>query len=187
MDLNPGHQSGISTLQKFGAQSVDNTVYIGLGSNKGDKLEFIREAVKKIQEDENCNVTIASSVYETKPYGFKEQDNFLNAAIGITTGYSFNDLLLLLKKIESEIGRTKNSKWGPREIDLDLLFYNNLVYEDDRLTIPHKGVQNRDFVLVPLCEIAPELIHPALNIKICDIYIEESEKCIIGKIPGKIL
>ncbi len=85
------------------------------------------------------------------------------------------------------MGRTKNPKWGPREIDLDLLFFNDLVYNDENLTIPHKEVQYRDFALVPLCEIAPDLFHPAINKKICDIYIEESEKCIIGKIPEKIL
>ena len=164
-----------------------NTAYLGLGSNKGDKIGFLREAIKKLQEDRNCNVLSISSVYETKPYGYKDQDNFFNAAIKLETGYSFSGLLPVLKRIETEVGRIKNPKWGPREIDLDLLFYNDLIYEDENLTIPHKEVQYRDFVLVPLCEIEPDLFHPALNKKICDIYIEESEKCIIGKIPEKIL
>ena len=166
---------------------MDNTAYVGLGSNKGNKIEYMREAVGKLHGNGNCSVIKVSSVYETLPYGYKEQDNFLNAVLKMETGYSFSDLLPLLKKIEAEVGRSKNPKWGPREIDLDLLFFNDLIYEDDKLTIPHKEVQYRDFVLVPLCEIEPDLIHPALNKKICDIYIEESEKCIIGKIPEKII
>ncbi len=165
----------------------ENTAYIGLGSNKGDKAGYLREAVRRISEDKNCSVVAASSVYETKPYGLKEQDNFLNAALEIRTGYSFSELLPVLKKIEAELGRTENRRWGPREIDLDLLLYNDIVYRDERLSIPHDEIQYRDFVLVPLCEIAPDLIHPALNKKICNITVEESEKCIIGKIPEKIL
>lgn len=187
MNLKTKKNPDAKVKQARNSMTNNNVVYIGIGSNKGNKIEYIREAVRKIQEDENCSVTVASSVYETKPYGFKEQDNFFNAAIGINTSLSFNDLLPLLKKIEKDIGRTKNPKWGPREIDLDLLFFNDLIYEDERLTIPHKEVQYRDFVLVPLCEIAPELIHPALNVKICDICIDESEKCIIGRLSDKIL
>ena len=165
----------------------ENTAYIGLGSNKGDKAGYLREAVLRIREDKNCSVIAASSVYETKPYGLKDQDNFLNAALEIKTGYSFSELLPVLKRIEAELGRTENRRWGPREIDLDLLLYNDIVYRDEKLTIPHDEIQFRDFVLVPLCEIAPDLIHPALNKKICNINIEESEKCIIGKIQESIL
>jgi len=166
---------------------IENKVFVGLGSNKGNKIGYMNEAVRKLQTDANCSVVKVSSVYETKPYGYIDQDNFYNAALELDTEYSFRDLLPVLKRIEVEVGRTKNPKWGPREIDLDLLLFNDLIYEDERLTLPHKEVQYRDFVLVPLCEIAPDLMHPALNKKICDIYIEESEKCIIGKIPGKIL
>ncbi len=165
----------------------NNVAYIGLGSNKGDRLAYLRDAVEKLNEVPGCAVDAASSVYETKPYGYKEQANFFNAAVKISTGLSFEDLLSGLKQIEREIGRVKSTKWGPREIDLDLLFYNSLIYSDERLTIPHKEIQYRDFVLVPLCELSPELVHPALNVKICNICIEEPGLCIIRKLPDKIL
>ena len=142
--------------------------------------------MQKLNENGSCKVIRVSSVYETRPYGFQDQENFLNAAAKISTGYSFIELLDRLKKIESELGRIKRNKWGPREIDLDLLFFNEIVYSDERVTIPHKEITARDFVLVPLCEITPELIHPALNIKICDICIDESVHCIIRKLTDNI-
>ncbi len=142
--------------------------------------------MQKLNENGSCKVIRVSSVYETRPYGFQDQENFLNAAAKISTGYSFIELLDRLKKIESELGRIKRNKWGPREIDLDLLFFNEIVYSDERVTIPHKEITARDFVLVPLCEITPELIHPALNIKICDICIDESGHCIIRKLTDNI-
>ncbi len=129
----------------------------------------------------------ASSVYETKPYGYKDQDNFFNAAIKIKTEFSVIRLLEILKSIEKDLGRSRTQKWGPREIDLDLLFFNDLIFSNERVTIPHKEIAKRDFVLVPLCEIAPDFIHPALKIKICDICIDDSEKCVLRKINDKIL
>lgn len=115
--------------------------------------------------------------------GNLKQENFLNAVIKILTEYSLIDLFKFLKGIEKELGRSKTEKWGNREIDLDILFYNNIVYSDEIITVPHKGITNRDFVLVPLCEIDPDLIHPELKQKICDITVPDSEKCIIRKLP----
>ncbi len=169
------------------ADKKDSIAYIGLGSNKGNKLGYLKKAVQKLNDDGNCTVIQASSVYETKPYGYKEQENFLNAAVKIKTEYPFTNLLDRLKQIEKKIGREKTIRWGPREIDLDLLLFNDVVYSDARITIPHKEIASRDFVLVPLCEISPDLIHPALNVKICDICIDESEYCIIRKLPDSIL
>ncbi len=130
---------------------------------------------------------MVSSIYETKPYGVKEQDNFLNAVIKISTSYDLSRLFILLKNIEDELGRKSNTKWGPREIDLDLLFFNDIVYSDEKIIIPHKEIELRDFVLTPLCEIAPDLFHPVLNQKISDICIDEKNKTIIAKIQDKIL
>jgi len=130
---------------------------------------------------------LASSIYETKPYGVKEQDNFLNAVIKISTSFNLTQLFIFLKNIEDELGRKSNTKWGPREIDLDLLFFNNIVYSDEKIIIPHKEIELRDFVLTPLCEIAPDLFHPVLNQKISDICIDEKNKTIIAKIQDKIL
>lgn len=130
---------------------------------------------------------MASSIYETKPYGVKEQDNFLNAVIKISTSFNLSQLFSFLKNIEDELGRKSNTKWGPREIDLDLLFFNDIVYSDEKIIIPHKEIELRDFVLTPLCEIAPDLFHPVLNQKISDICIDEKNKTIIAKIQDKIL
>ncbi len=166
---------------------VSNIAYIGLGSNKGDKLNYLRKAVIKLNEGSASKVVKSSSVYETKPFGLKKQDNFLNAVIKLSTGKNYLELIYLLKNIEKELGRKESVRWGPREIDLDLLFFNNLIYSDDKVTIPHKGIADRDFVLDPLCEIEGELVHPALNKKICDICSGVSEKFIIRKLSAKIL
>jgi 2-amino-4-hydroxy-6-hydroxymethyldihydropteridine diphosphokinase len=158
-----------------------------LGSNKGEKFWYLRQAVAKLNEINGCQVVRSSSVYETKPFGYKNQENFLNAAIEVMTEKSLLEMLDCLKAIEKELGRAAGERWGPREIDLDLLFFNDVVFSNDRLTVPHKEVESRDFVLVPLCEIAPDFIHPALKQKICNICISDSEKYIIGKISGTIL
>ena len=163
-----------------------NIAYIGLGSNKGDKLNYLRKSVAKLSENGKCSILSSSSVYETKPYGYKEQDNFFNAVIKVSTNFSLLQLLEELKQIERELGRVNSSKWGPREIDMDLLFFNDLIFSNEKITIPHKEIAYRDFVLVPLCEISPDYIHPALKIKICDICIDDSEKCILKKLPDKI-
>ena len=138
---------------------IQNTAYIGLGSNKGDKINYLRKSINELNRSENCSVLEASSVYETKPYGYKDQDNFFNAAIKIKTEFSVIRLLEILKSIEKDLGRSRTQKWGPREIDLDLLFFNDLIFSNERVTIPHKEIAKRDFVLVPLCEIAPDFIY----------------------------
>jgi 2-amino-4-hydroxy-6-hydroxymethyldihydropteridine diphosphokinase len=164
----------------------ENISYIALGSNKGDRFEHLTRAIQEIIKDKNNNIENASSIYETLPYGYKDQGNFYNAVIKIKTGYELIELLDLLKAIERKIGRENSAKWGPREIDLDILFYNSLIYSNERITVPHKEAAKRDFVLIPLSEIAPDLNHPVLNQKICDICIVESEKTVIGKIQQKL-
>lgn len=147
----------------------------------------MRQAVAKLNDTPGFRVVKSSSVYETKPFGYKDQDNFLNAAIEVDTEKRLLDVIDSLKTIEKELGRSAGMRWGPREIDMDLLFYNDEVFSNEKVTVPHKEVATRDFVLVPLCEIAPELMHPALNLKICDICISDSEKYIIKKLPDSIL
>jgi 2-amino-4-hydroxy-6-hydroxymethyldihydropteridine diphosphokinase len=165
----------------------DNISYIALGSNKGDRFDHLTRAIQEIIQDSNNSIENVSSVYETLPYGYKDQGNFYNAVIKIKTGYDLIELLDFLKSIEKKIGRENITKWGPREIDLDILFYNDIVYSNDRITVPHKEVVKRDFVLIPLSEIAPELNHPVLNQKICDICIVEYEKTVVGKIQQKLI
>jgi 2-amino-4-hydroxy-6-hydroxymethyldihydropteridine diphosphokinase len=161
-----------------------NIAYIALGSNKGDKLDYLRKAVKEIEKENGCKVVSVSSIYETKPFGNVKQEKFYNCAAEIQTSDSLLIFFHLLKNIEWKLGRTKAIRWGPREIDLDLLFFNNEIYSDDEIKVPHKGIPYRDFVTVPLCEIAPDLIHPELNLKICDICI--TEKNILKKLKQKI-
>ena len=163
-----------------------NTSYIALGSNKGDRFDHLEKAIQEIERDKNNTVELISSIFETLPYGYKDQGNFYNAVIKISTGYELIELLDLLKSIEKKIGRETTARWGPREIDLDILFYNDLIFSNERVTVPHKEVIKRDFVLIPLREIAPDLNHPALNQKICDICIVDSEKTVIGKIQQKL-
>jgi 2-amino-4-hydroxy-6-hydroxymethyldihydropteridine diphosphokinase len=164
----------------------DNISYIAIGSNKGDRFDHMNKAILEISGDNNNVIEKISSIYETLPYGYKDQGNFYNAVIKITTGYELMELLDSLKSIEKKIGRKNSKRWGPREIDLDILFFNNLIYSNDRVTVPHKEVAKRDFVLIPLSEIAPDFNHPALNQKICDICIADSDKTIIGKIQQKL-
>jgi 2-amino-4-hydroxy-6-hydroxymethyldihydropteridine diphosphokinase len=161
--------------------------YIALGSNKGDRLQNLKTALHEIGQDKNNSITNISSIYETLPYGYKDQPNFYNAAIQITTTYGLIELLDFLKSVEKKMGRQENIRWGAREIDLDILFYNDLIFSNERITVPHKEVTKRDFVLIPLTEIAPGYYHPALNQKISDICIVESEKTVIGKIKQKLI
>ncbi len=170
---------------KSGYQKYE-IAYIALGSNKGNREENLSKAVEKIGQDSRCSILEKSSVYETSPFGNVEQDNFLNAVISITTDYWLKELFRFLKKTETEVGRIKTEKWGPREIDLDLLFFGKINYSDFELTIPHPGVMNRDFVIVPLREIAPEFIIPEKETKISDIDLDKIEKFIISGTDYKL-
>lgn len=130
--------------------------YLGLGSNIEPRLEFLRTAAEKINQTKNIQVIKESSVYLTKPYGYLEQDNFLNAVLLIETSFDPEKLLDILLNIEKEMGRKREVEWGPRKIDIDILFYNDLNYQSGNLTIPHPEIQKRAFVMIPLLEIAVE-------------------------------
>lgn len=160
---------------------MKNTAYIGLGSNKGDRKKNIQTALEKISSIESNRIESVSSLYESLPFGKEDQENFLNAVIKLSTSFDHQDLLKILKEIEVSLGRIFREKWGPREIDLDILFYNNLIFSNEIITLPHEGVIYRDFVLVPLCEIEPELIHPVYNKKVCEFISELKVKSILQK------
>ena len=138
-------------------------VHVGLGSNVGDRLGSLRAAVAALRTHDDIRVTAASSVYETDPVG-PEQPDFLNAAIEIETDLAPQELLHVLKSIEGELGRIPRERWGPREIDLDLLVYGDLVCDEEGLEVPHPRIGGRAFVLVPLEEIAPALEIPGLGV-----------------------
>ncbi len=144
-------------------------VFLGLGSNIGDRKKYLEEAIQEIKNIPGTKVIKLSSIYETEPWGFKEQGEYLNAVMEIETGQSYEKLLKEVKAIEIILGRDKTDKWKSRKIDIDILFYGDLVYSDDNLNIPHKHIEDRNFVLVPLNEIEPDFIHPVTNKKISEI------------------
>ncbi|MCK4404209.1 MAG: 2-amino-4-hydroxy-6-hydroxymethyldihydropteridine diphosphokinase [candidate division Zixibacteria bacterium] len=139
------------------------TVHVSLGSNLGDRFQHLRTAIEKIEESDKILIKEVSSVYESEPVGYENQRWFLNLVFEVQT--SFDPLLLLeyLLAIEDQMGRKREEKWGARNIDLDLLLYDNLIVNSDRLTIPHPQMHQRRFVLIPLAQIAPQLLHPLLK------------------------
>lgn len=137
--------------------------YIGFGSNIGDRLSYIRSAITALSATEGITLQKISSLYETAPVGNEAQDDFLNGVVSIRTHHSPHTLLYTLKQIEINIGREHRIRWGPREIDMDILIYGDLCVETQNLTVPHPEMPLRRFVLVPLAEIAPDLVHPILN------------------------
>jgi 2-amino-4-hydroxy-6-hydroxymethyldihydropteridine diphosphokinase len=139
--------------------------YIGIGSNLGNRQENCSRAVE-ILEKRGIKVQKKSSLYETEPWGVKDQPRFINMVVQIETTLKPNDLLRLLKDIEKEIGRQDSFHWGPRMIDLDILLFNALVLNEENLQIPHPYLHEREFVLKPLNEIAPDVIHPVFHMSI---------------------
>ena len=146
-------------------------VYIGLGSNVGDRKLYIDRALDLLAK--TVAIRAVSSIYETDPVGYKIQAPFLNGVAEIQTSISPHDLLKRLKKIETEVGRQPRFRWGPREIDLDILMYGDRIIDTPNLTIPHPEMYRRDFVLIPLREIAKNLVHPVLQKEIQDFRCPE--------------
>ena len=145
-----------------------STVYIGIGSNLGDRQRNCLRAIELMKQS-GLSVTKQSSVHETAPWGLTGQPAFLNMAAEIETGLAPLELLGLLKKIEKDMGRQETVKWGPRIIDLDILLYNDITMNTDTLTIPHPLMHEREFVLAPLLELAENLIHPVLKKRIGEL------------------
>ena len=138
-------------------------VYLGLGSNLGDREHALARACSLLDQHPAIAVQDVSSLYETAPVGLAEQPNFLNAAVGVVTGLRPESLLAVTQATESRLGREPEVKWGPRPIDIDILLYGSLLVQRPFLEIPHKSMGERLFVLVPLKELAPELNIPGLG------------------------
>ena len=147
------------------------TAYIGIGSNLGNREENCKGAIKLLEAN-GIKVTKLSSMIETEPWGVEDQPKFINMAVEIETDLEPEALLACLKKIESEIGRSPAERWGPREIDLDILIYDDLAISMPELDIPHPHLAEREFVLRPLSEIAPEKILPVLKKSIKDLLLQ---------------
>ena len=145
----------------------EHIVYLGLGSNLGERARNLEESLERIAE--LARIEKKSRIYETEPWGLKNQPNFLNQVVRVKSGLKPLELLSALKNIEKTMGRKKSVKYGPRLIDLDILFYDDLVMKTDKLTIPHPLLTQRAFVLVPLNEIAPNHLHPVEGKKIKEL------------------
>lgn len=140
---------------------MTHDIYLALGTNLGDRLANLRAALRSLPPD--VQPVSVSRVFETPPWGFADQPAFLNMALHARTTLEPGSLLRKLKTLEVELGRGETFRWGPRVIDLDILFYDDLVLDTPPLVIPHPRLHERGFVLVPLADIAPDLVHPALG------------------------
>jgi 2-amino-4-hydroxy-6-hydroxymethyldihydropteridine diphosphokinase len=143
------------------------TVYLALGSNLGDRMGNLESAVQRLSQ--KMTIKKVSSVYETEPVYYEEQALYLNAVLSAVTEMKPSDLLRFVKGIESDLGRQPSFRNAPRLIDIDILFYSDLVVRTEELTIPHIDIAERAFVLAPLAEIAPELVHPVTHEKVEDL------------------
>lgn len=132
---------------------MKNKVYLSLGSNIGNRQEYIESAIELVGKREGIKILKKSGLYETSPVGYVEQDLFLNAVIKIETDFSEREILKIINKIENELDRKREIRWGPRTIDIDILIFSDKKINETDLIIPHKEMLNRLFVLVPLIEI----------------------------------
>ena len=140
--------------------------FIGLGSNLGEREFLIRSAAEGLDLMPDTKMVRISSLYDTKPIGDLEQPDYLNAVALVLTGLEPSRLLWNLHLIESKLGRKRHLRWEPRPIDLDLLFYDDLVIDEPGLKVPHPEAHKRAFVLVPMRELAPKYVHPALGVSV---------------------
>ena len=140
-----------------------NTAYLLIGGNLGDRAAYLEQAIKQIEA--LCGrITHTSSIYETAAWGFTEQPPFFNQALQVETALSATELMQQLLSIELSLGRERLLPLGPRSIDLDIIYFNNEIIQDDIVSIPHPRMEQRNFVLIPLNEIAPTFLHPVLHI-----------------------
>ncbi len=147
-----------------------HTVYISLGSNMGDREQNLTSAIDLLKSHQECQVVKVSSYSNTKPVGEVEQEDFLNCALELKTLKTPEELLDFISEIENKLKRVRTIHWGPRTIDLDILFYDHTIINTERLTIPHPEILNREFVLNPMCEIAPYYMHPIYNQTVSQLY-----------------
>lgn len=142
---------------------------IAVGSNIGDKKKNIEEAFNIINNSKHSKIEKVANFYITEPFGYTQQDEFLNTAIKIKTILNPSNLMKFLLYVEKELKRERIIRWGPRTLDLDIIFYDNLISEEEDIILPHPRMEERLFVLDPLCDIAPYKVHPILNKRIIDL------------------
>ncbi|MCR5655252.1 MAG: 2-amino-4-hydroxy-6-hydroxymethyldihydropteridine diphosphokinase [Lachnospiraceae bacterium] len=146
-----------------------HTAFIGLGSNMGDRQEYIDYALTQLEETQDVRIMQTSKIIETAPYGGVEMDPFLNGVTKVRTLLTPVELLRVCNEIEDGAKRERGIHWGPRTLDLDILFYDKMIMEDPDLTIPHADMKNRHFVLGPMAELAPGFVHPVYGKTMADM------------------
>lgn len=151
-------------------------VILHLGSNIPERTYYLNLALEGIK-DKLGNIIVTSGLYETEAWGLKDQDDFINLAVKVKTSVTPFEVLDIVKGIEEDIGRKKKIKWGPRCIDIDVLFYEDEIINSEKLTLPHPMLVNRNFVLIPLMEIDGNFEHPVLKKTIEELYLESSDEC----------
>ena len=151
-------------------------VYLHLGSNQGDRLQMLNDSLGQIGEKIG-KIQLKSSVYETEPWGLKDQANFLNMAIEVKTKLTVEEVFNISKEIEQTLGSPKQVKWGPRSIDIDILYFDNEIIDTEKLKLPHPQLYNRNFVLIPMMEIAGDYIDPIKNVSIDELYDVCTDTC----------
>ncbi len=162
------------------------TAYLNLGSNLGDRLQYLKGAVRKIEESDEFSIKKISSVYETQPVGYQNQRWFLNLVLEVQTSFDPFPLMKHLLAIEDQMGRKREERWAPRNIDIDLLLYDDRIVDSDRLTIPHPRMHKRRFVLIPLAQIAPQFLHPVLRKNIKELLKNCEDKSMVRLFEEKI-
>ena len=163
---------------------MGHVAYIGIGSNVGDKLSNCKKAISEILNVDRHKLLAKSSLFKTQPVGYTSQDWFVNGVIKIETDLEAPELLHTLKTIESQMGRSESFRWGPRIIDLDILFFDDLEIRTEDLQVPHPLIQNRQFVLIPLVEIDPNLVHPVFKKTIQSLLTHLKEDQGVEKLSG---
>lgn len=150
-------------------------VYIAAGSNLGDKEETLKEAIDKIDKRKDCVVTKVSNFYTTDPVGYEDQDKFVNCVFEIDTLQTPSELMDTLLEVEKDFKRERIIRWGPRTLDLDIIFYNDIISYDEHILIPHPRAHERQFVMKPMCDINPYYVHPIYRKRVMDISSELGE------------
>lgn len=158
-----------------------NIAYLSIGSNIGDRLTRLMDAVHALHIIDGTSVIKAASVYETEPVGYTEQANFLNIVIQIETTLEALELLAVCQGIETQLGRVRDIRWGPRTVDIDILLFNQENIETETLTVPHPRMHERAFVLIPLLEIAPLIAHPVTKKRYSEMDAVKDEGVVLFK------
>lgn len=158
-------------------------VYLLTGSNIGDRKKNLDLAKEKIRKAIGA-VEAQSKIYETQPWGLADQDDFLNQALEVRTPLTPREVLKQAKKIEEEMGRVKSEKWVARLIDIDLIFFDEMVLQEDGLVLPHPHFHERNFALVPVMELVPEMLHPVLHQTVEDLYWDSKDDLDVSVFEG---